>query len=471
MIVCYFTDKLGHKIFESIEYFSLSRKELEKKYKIECTDFSTKYDEKWKDEAKDIIKKLEKKKISNFEQILSSCESFYSDSDDFENLEKMGELLHKYKKNSKNLSMNELEKQYFSNDEYKVYMDYFWKKTLLLKGYNINHPEYGDKYKLIQKKYLFPNILKIDLENIENCVYLLYIKTVENKIKKDYFYNYDDEYNALLNQKENYSKETENDLLEDIKNIIEDDKFVNDFLEILNSKSVSDYFERRRRFLGDENNFNIEFLSNYDIELDDDDLLRNEFLRLKEFFKKDKNFLKNLIVYKYLPKSIRAFVDPRMRIVINPLFFEFTTDLSYIKKKEILKSYIYIILIHEIVHLLKYLKNDQISFDNIPATPKGKEGGKVFINYLFNLPVIYYITYEQAKIINNINNWSNIEKLKKIFISQKKWYEEKKINKKENGEKPPIEDKESISFYLSVFDEDDNISNNEEMGDEWYDIN
>ena len=92
--------------------------------------------------------------------------------------------------------------------------------------------------------------------------------------------------------------------------------------------------------------------------------------------------------------------------------------------------------------------------------------------YLFNLPMIYYITDEQASEINKPENWNNLEKLSKIFDEQKKWYEKQK---KENNEKfniPSNTDKDSISFYLSLIDEnEDDEQNSSKSNYDWYDIN
>ena len=58
---------------------------------------------------------------------------------------------------------------------------------------------------------------------------------------------------------------------------------------------------------------------------------------------------------------------------------------------EILKAYLNIILIHEIIHLLKFLK-ESFSYNNIPQTLKKKEGGEVFIQYLFGISKIVRFT-------------------------------------------------------------------------------
>ena len=172
------------------------------------------------------------------------------------------------------------------------------------------------------------------------------------------------------------------------------------------------------------------------------DNLRAEFL---DFIKKleNKDFFYNLFILKYLPYKIRAVTDINLKVSINLLFYEFNDNIEENDKKEILKAYFKIIILHEIAYLLKYCKKNS-NYDNIPSTPNNKEGGKMFINYLFGLPTINEINLEQAKKINNLNNWENVKELRKIF--------NKKISE---SEKPGDINKEKkyVKFYLSEKDE------------------
>ena len=116
------------------------------------------------------------------------------------------------------------------------------------------------------------------------------------------------------------------------------------------------------------------------------------------------------------------------------------------------------------------MKKEKNYFDNIPKTPKNKEGGKMFINYLFNLPIIYYITDEQASIINEPKNWDNLKLLSNLFKEQKKWYENREKNKDEYNNGPLCETNNSISFYLSLIEDDINEGKSKEVTDDWYDM-
>ena len=188
------------------------------------------------------------------------------------------------------------------------------------------------------------------------------------------------------------------------------------------------------------------------------------------FINNDKYFFSKLFILKYLPKYKRAFVDPNMRIIINPLYFELSDSLEDEKRNEIFKAYLFIIILHEIVHLVKFMKEKSFQYNNIPQTPKRKEGGKMFINYLFNISLIYCINYKQALVINKPENWNKPELLSNIFKEQRKLYEENKKARKEDIALPQPKEEDAISFYLSLVDDDnkEQISNN--VIDIWYDI-
>jgi hypothetical protein len=102
------------------------------------------------------------------------------------------------------------------------------------------------------------------------------------------------------------------------------------------------------------------------------------------------------------------------------------------------------------------MNENNFSRYKIPQTPNNKEGGKMFINYLFGIPVINSISYSQAKDINNEKNWENITILNNIFNSIKS--ENKEIDIESSSYK--------INFFLSNINEE-----NETENDSWYDIN
>lgn len=125
------------------------------------------------------------------------------------------------------------------------------------------------------------------------------------------------------------------------------------------------------------------------------------------------------------------------KIAINPSQFYFPINLNNNEYnfKEILKGYLIVVFLHEIKHFLR-LFNDENYYIDIP---RGKEGGKLFIKYLFGIEIINRINYDEVHILMSIESWKDSEKIKNLFINQKET--NTVINTKDN-----IYPK-SISFY------------------------
>ena len=145
----------------------------------------------------------------------------------------------------------------------------------------------------------------------------------------------------------------------------------------------------------------------------------------------DNLFFINLFRLKYLPFGIKAFVNYNLKIIVNSLYYKFNKDINENNKKIIFKAALKILIIHEIMHILKYLKNEA-SFNEMPKTPRNREAGKMLINYLFGKPTIKRINLEEAQKINDCNNWKDITKLNKIFPNDNEQVEKKSINKNED---------------------------------------
>ena len=210
-----------------------------------------------------------------------------------------------------------------------------------------------------------------------------------------------------------------------------------------------------------ENDYSLKMVDNNEQY---DDNLKAGYEYLIESLNEDINFLHKLVIFKYLPKNIRAFVNPYMRIALNPLFINFSdsfkgNEKDQMIKKVILESYLIIIFIHEIVHLLKFFNKKSFTQKDIPGTPKNKEGGKVFINYLFGIPIINELTYEQAKIIGDSKNWNNIDILHNIFT---------KKNEFKNNEESKTHDNYFIKYYSSEYEIDADVG--EPYNDPWLDL-
>ena len=227
----------------------------------------------------------------------------------------------------------------------------------------------------------------------------------------------------------------------------------------MESKSVKDYLESKRNFINGD--FDVQFVNDNCIC---DDYLKEGYNKFINSFKDDITYLKNLIIIKFLPKNIRAFVCPYMRIALNPLFIEISDSLKQDENSmhEIIMAYLIIILVHEVVHIVKFFNiNEQtLSLNNSPSTPKNREGGMTFINYLFGIPIINSITIEQSKKINDEKSWDNIEFLKKIFEEE---------NKIKDYEEAKVKSKFFIKFYDTNFENE--MEDNKLDNDPWCDIN
>ena len=175
LIIGYLVNKYGSKIVESIDFFPLCIKELENKYKIKNENCITKYDDEIRKKAKDTLEDLQYTKKQNFTIFLNSLMEFYSNSKDYENIEKIKNITHVFTIDINNMSMNDLNNKYFNNNKYKDYIEYYIEKILSLNGYikkkNENENEiYNEKKNELKNHLFFSDILNIDLNNIDDCI-------------------------------------------------------------------------------------------------------------------------------------------------------------------------------------------------------------------------------------------------------------------------------------------------------------
>jgi hypothetical protein len=468
LIIGYLVNKYGEKIVKSIEFFPLCIKELEKKYGKNQID-KTIYDIDIKKDAKIKYEYFEAQKRGNFSDLIKYLQKYYTNSAhlSIEDSEKIDEI----KIKSENLTMDELDSMYINNTDFQKYMDIYLQNELSINGYIDTNYKEGKKDKLYKKKkqqiknhLFYSEVFKIDINNINDCIYLLYFE--KNLYKGTAFYDTDEEFKKLMSRKET------NDFTENLNKIIGGESFIKDLKEILNQKFVKDYFEKARKFLNedDENCYDISFIEKEKVIEGEDDFLKDGFDRFMNFINNRKDFLSKLFIFKYLPKYKRAFVDPNMRIVISPIYFELSESLDEKKRDEIFRAYLLIIILHEIIHLVKFMNEKSVSYKNIPQTPKRKEGGKMFINYLFKTPIIYSINYKQASIINKPENWNKPELLSDIFNEQNEWYENSIKNKNEDIIIPLPKGENSINFYLSLMDDNKIEKQSKNTIDIWYDI-
>ena len=181
-------------------------------------------------------------------------------------------------------------------------------------------------------------------------------------------------------------------------------------------------------------------------------------------------FFNKLFIFKYLPEYKRTFLGQNLKIIINPIYFELSESLDEDKKDEIFRAYLLVIILQEIINLIKFMKEKSASYNNTSQTHKRRDGGKMFINYLFKTSMIYSINYKQALIINKPDNWNKPEILSDIFKEQNEWYEKNINNKNKDIIIPFPKGVNSINFYLSLVDEVKDEKKSKNIIDFWYDI-
>ena len=454
IIFGYFTDRLGEKYVDTQEYFYLCLKEIEKYFPNNFENNETKFDEEWKKKAKISLKKFEEKKIQNIITIFSEVKIHYEKKGNLDNFAKVSKLLRDFQTDiKKNVALKKLEEDYLLNPLYKQniddYLEYKCEK------YKDDKNLYDEKKQEFYKSMIFHDILNLDLENIEESLFLIYTGNLTGNKQIDF----DAAYQEYKNNYNNLQKDLNNDLTNELKSILDSHEFFDDLLSILESNSLKNFLEKKRKF--NEENNNVEFKTNNDVS--DADMTK-EYNKLLNNLKNDKNWLKNKIIFKYLPKDKRAIVNPLMRILVNPLYIEMSELLKkdIDKRKIILQGYLIIILTQEFIHLLEFFKEKNF-LEYIPKNQKQIKNELILMEYLFGVTKITNISLEQAKIINVPNNWNDIQKLNKIFEKEISV----NIDKKEANENIDY----SINFYYDILEEEENsFESEEDERDDWYDF-
>ena len=193
-------------------------------------NFSTKYDTEIKLNAQDKIETLLLKQKINYSNLLNKVKQIYIKEGKYNELDDINIIIDNYKNDSTNMPINELETKYYTNENYKKHLDYYLEKKLEINGYDKENYKDGEKLKLYNQKknklknnLFFLNILKIDLNDIDNCIYVLYFMSYIYKVD-DPFFDTKEEFNNLLSRIEINFKD--DDYTNNLKGIIEDKSFV-----------------------------------------------------------------------------------------------------------------------------------------------------------------------------------------------------------------------------------------------------
>ena len=325
-------------------------------------------------------------------------------------------------KKNKNIPDNEKEndtlkqkKDYLIDTEELIIKINSIKENLLdLKSEEENN--YENKYEeYIYRNFTYNRVLNLEKDNIYNI--LIFKESKKIKQGKD-ITNIDDAYIKYKNKYISFIEDINSIDYKMFYDIISDKNFHEEIITILKSEPILKYLTKNRDYEGvkdnDENrnkkSYEFKFAENGEPYVEN---LSNEYYKLMEKLN-DNLFFINLFRLKYLPFGIKAFVNYNLKIIVNSLYYKFNENIVENNKKIIFKAALKILIIHEIIHILKYLKNE-ISFNEMPKTPRNRETGKMLINYLFGKPTIKSINLDETEKMNACNNWKDITKLQKIF--------------------------------------------------------
>ena len=284
-----------------------------------------------------------------------------------------------------------------------------------------------NKYEEYIKKYFtFDKVLNLQDDNIYNI--LCFLEIYKKGIIENLDYIYLEYKNNLILSLKNLNSINYNQFYD----IISDQNFHNEIITILKSEPIKEYLTKNRYFdeIKDDDVNKDEKIYEFKFPDDGEPYVENFSKEYGKLMTKLENiiFFIDLFRLKYLPFGVKTFVNYNLKIIINPLYYKFNEKIGDDNKIIIFKAALKILIIHEIMHILKFLKNDA-NFNEMPKTPREREASKMLINYLFGIPIIKSINLEEANKLNDINNWSDVNLLRKIFPKDKSPIDKKLINK------------------------------------------
>lgn len=444
------TSKIS-RITNSNSLFMCFVNELKMKYEIKIENensFIKEMDKQFRKKSQENLESIKERMIGHITDITNNMILKYQDKiddikDDDPNLDKI-------------LSKKRIISRFYNDikNNWKIYRDDLINlknkcmgKELysLFEEYSQIMIDENNDYKTCTKEYLLDyiilpfKILDIDLSKDEEMKIVYNIPDDFGFLPKSKYYNtFLGKYMEFKNEIK-YVSETNYE--KDIKELINDNKFIDEIFRIISSKSVSSYLRAKIKFLND---YNVEFVEegSYDV------FLKNQYDEFMTDMKKDFKKFRDLIIIKQICYKIPAMTDSSMRIYINPIY-EISENLKKDSNqiKSVLKSALIILLVHEIAHFLKAYSSQKTLKKNYPVTPNKKENGRCLIFYLFNIGVIKSINYKQSCLINDISIWGNLNDLRKIF---------EKVEETSDGYDGELD------FYLANSDEEAEIEQRNE---------
>ena len=338
--------------------------------------------------------------------------------------------LDKHEKKCKSIRLlyDEFKKNKFFSSDYIGLKNFCLKEDI--QNYFIEYSKYisniiynsEEEYKNLFDNFVLPlKILDINLNDDNSRI--IYNITYDANIDPSNYFSFEDTFymKYFLGKKEIDYVSDNNNYKKEIIDIINNEDFLKDFYEILGSKNVS-YFLKNKRSYDNHNELGVIFIYDDKNPKKDTQCLKEQYEQFMKDAKNDNyNLLKKIIRVKGLSYQIPAATGPSMRICLNPILsFSQQAIIDGSQRHSILKSALIILLLHEIVHFLKYYPVENKYPKETPFTPKGRENGKCLIYYLFGIGKVTLINTNQSELINNTKTWDSLEKLKEIFIEESK---------------------------------------------------
>ena len=332
-----------------------------------------------------------KKIISGYRsKILAKKEPNLNEMNFLGNYSKVKDILNDQQKTEENMLDEEEEEEVELVEVCKVIKKKIEKLKEALDNYDVSCE------KLNNYKNSFDNLIKIIEANELNEYHfdLMFLNYNYNKISQT-------ELNRFLEmaQKwEKYNKSLEQDYTQTFSKIINSNDFQTLFREVMTSSHV-------KRFVKDK-----DLTKEYNIFID-----------------KYISDIGNYVLYMPLTRGIKAYVSNYFRIILNTNSVDLIDIPDDKEKREILKSYLLIIMIHESFHFLFRLnKQGEISTKSLsPESKKIKETyseiGVDIILHLFGTEYITFISKNNSELLNNLESWRNettdFKVFKKIYFS------------------------------------------------------
>ena len=229
---------------------------------------------------------------------------------------------------------------------------------LNLKFEEVNN--YNNKYEeYIDRLFTCNRVLNLENDNIYNIL----IFKESNKLKREKDISNID--NAYLEYKNKFIS-----LIEDINSIdykmfydiISDKKFHDEIITILKSESIKKYLTSNKDYEEVKANDENRNKKSYELKFENGEPYFENLT--KEYYKlidklNDILFFINIFRLKYLPFGIKAIVNYNLKIIVNSLYYKFNKNITENNKKIIFKATLKILIIHEIMNILKYMKNKE----------------------------------------------------------------------------------------------------------------